>query len=700
MTRLKLFTIVVVLLLTTSFFLAFQPQHDFHAYGVYFSYIVLVLTSLWARKLVPVVAGYLVIVHIAIDAYYLRAIPFDALYESIFIVALALVLYYITRSQAKVKKELEHSHQLLNYIIQHNNAAVAVHDRDLKYIYVSDQYLKQYRVTEKNVIGKHHYDVFPDLPKKWRKVHQRVLKGEVLREDRDPYPRENGSVDYTRWECRPWFKNDGEIGGIIVYTEVINDQIRIEKALEDSRDELLLLMDHLPIGVGIHQLEPTPRFQYLNENFSEILETDDATLMERDFLEMIFQDENERARVREQLRDLMKTSETTSLHWLDVPIKRPNSMKHVSLYTIKMHGENRLITTLIDVTTQKLREEDIIKMSNEDVVTGIPNRKYFSERFNALDHTMNYPLVMLLIDVDGLKLINDAFGFDVGTKVLKNVAKAVQHVARKRDVYARVGSDEFALLMTKSTPEEIENVKQRIHERIQSIAIDNMEFTITIGSAAKTSRDTLFSELYRAAEEDMYRKKVLEKRSSRSNTIQAILATLTDKFHVEKVHSERVGDIAQRIGEALALDAENLKELKMAGELHDIGKISIPDHILGKASKLDKDEWTIMKEHTIQGYNILRAADEYSALANYALTHHERFDGSGYPKNLKGDDIPLFSRIIAIADAFEAMTADRPYRKALTYDMAMKELNDYAGTQFDPKIVKVFETHVFPRLTT
>jgi HD-GYP domain-containing protein (c-di-GMP phosphodiesterase class II) len=148
------------------------------------------------------------------------------------------------------------------------------------------------------------------------------------------------------------------------------------------------------------------------------------------------------------------------------------------------------------------------------------------------------------------------------------------------------------------------------------------------------------------------------------------------------------------MGKVMNLTKDHMDELKLAGLLHDIGKISIPDRILTKPGKLDQDEWEIMKKHTIYGYNILRAADEYSNLALYALTHHEKYDGTGYPKGLSKDEIPLFSRIISVIDAYEAMTADRPYRKAPGKEFAVQELIRCKNTQFDPHIVDLFLSEV------
>lgn len=142
-----------------------------------------------------------------------------------------------------------HSHDLMDYIISHARSAIAVHDRDLKYIYVSERYLKEYRVKEHNIIGKHHYEVFPDLPQKWRDVHQRSLAGEVLSAEEDPYYREDGSVDWTRWECRPWYESGGSIGGIIIYTEVINERKEMEESLRKSEKQLSTHLLNTPVGV-------------------------------------------------------------------------------------------------------------------------------------------------------------------------------------------------------------------------------------------------------------------------------------------------------------------------------------------------------------------------------------------------------------------------------------------------------------------
>jgi diguanylate cyclase len=196
--------------------------------------------------------------------------------------------------------------------------------------------------------------------------------------------------------------------------------------------------------------------------------------------------------------------------------------------------------------------------------------------------------------------------------------------------------------------------------------------------------------LIKQAESFMYKRKILDGRSHRNNAINGILQTLTDKYDIEKRHSDGVSRYAGAIGEALAMSPDDIRELKLAGMLHDIGKITVPDAILSKPGPLTDVEYEAVKNHASRGYQILRTADEYSDLAIYCLTHHERYDGSGYPSGLKGEKIPLFSRIISVADAFEAMTSLRPYRKPLSFDEAAAELALHRGSQFDPKIVDAF----------
>jgi putative nucleotidyltransferase with HDIG domain len=195
----------------------------------------------------------------------------------------------------------------------------------------------------------------------------------------------------------------------------------------------------------------------------------------------------------------------------------------------------------------------------------------------------------------------------------------------------------------------------------------------------------------------MYRHKVTESMSVRNQAIRAIHKTLTDKYKEERIHSEKVSQICYVMGLALGIKDELLEELKLAGLYHDIGKIAIPDAILDKPGPLTHDEFELMKTHAEIGYQILRAADDYSRLAEYALSHHERWDGKGYPRGLEKEDIPLFARIIALADSYDAMTTNRVYRSKLSKDEAVNQLIKGAGKHYDPKLTRIFIKEVLKR---
>jgi len=348
-----------------------------------------------------------------------------------------------------------------------------------------------------------------------------------------------------------------------------------------------------------------------------------------------------------------------------------------------------------DVTEKNIKQREIEYLSNHDFMTGLYNRRHFVERMAQMDSPGHYPLGVVMGDFNGLKILNDAFGHDLGDEALRRIASVLTSTYRATDVIARIGGDEFAVLLPNTGSAAIEALAETVQAAVAGVTLNNVHLSIAIGYAVKQDDAESIDDILKQAENNMYAHKISEGSSVRNRTIQAILGTLTDKYEKEKIHSARVSRICGAIGRALGLRADDQKELEMAGLYHDIGKIAIPDVILNKTGKLTPEEYEIMKKHTEVGYQILRAADEYSGLAEYALSHQERWDGKGYPRGLRGLDIPLFSRIISVADAWEAMTANRPYRAAMTSDLAAEQMRINRGTQFDPELVDVFLGSVF-----
>ena len=382
----------------------------------------------------------------------------------------------------------------------------------------------------------------------------------------------------------------------------------------------------------------------------------------------------------------------------DWKIEVDGIMYHFESSISPIYDENEHIVGAVgisrDVTEATKRQDEIDFINCHDYLTGLYNRRHYAEMLVKYDSKEYYPLGILNFDLNGLKILNDAYGHLYGDDALLEVGKVLLNAFGEHDIIARIGGDEFAAIVPNTTFERVETIKNKIRSEISLISVENINLSIAIGFDLKYDESASIHDVIKYAENKMYRNKLSEGMSVRNHAIRAIHKTLTEKYKEERVHSERVSALCKALGMKLGIKNEELNELVMAGMYHDIGKISIPDAILDKPSGLTKEEYDIMKTHTEAGYQILKAADEYSNLAEYALTHHERWDGKGYPRGLKQTEIPLYSRIISICDSFEAMTSDRVYRKKLDKKQAVAEIIKCSGLQFDPKLAELFVKEV------
>jgi diguanylate cyclase (GGDEF)-like protein/PAS domain S-box-containing protein len=376
---------------------------------------------------------------------------------------------------------------------------------------------------------------------------------------------------------------------------------------------------------------------------------------------------------------------------------KSGEIRKVDVYLSPIDFDNKkvLYAIIFDVTDRENAQEEIKFMSFHDYLTGVYNRRYFEEEFKRLNVQRNYPLAVVMGDVNGLKLINDSFGHLEGDRMLIQAGQGIQHSLRTDDIVARLGGDEFGILLPSTTMEEASELLKRIQTNLSALNKGTENSTtallsISFGySVQKTPEDTM-DMLMNEAESFMNSRKRYDSRSLKSKTISVAMNTLFEKSPREKMHSERVGNIAASIGEWIGLSDERVNLIRVAGFLHDIGKIGIPETVLNKKSKLSRQEWETMKLHAEKSWRILENTSDYKDISNIVLCHHEKWDGSGYPRNLSGEEIPLESRIITIADSYDAMTHERPYRQRLTMEETVAELLSCAGAHFDPVIVKTF----------
>jgi diguanylate cyclase (GGDEF)-like protein/putative nucleotidyltransferase with HDIG domain len=357
----------------------------------------------------------------------------------------------------------------------------------------------------------------------------------------------------------------------------------------------------------------------------------------------------------------------------------------------------------------QLQREELLDVATRDELTQLQNRRFYYERLSSeLDHaeTQRRPLSILMIDVDDLKAINDEFGHLVGDVVLRNFGRILNGSSDEQYVTARLGGDEFAVIMPGADRREAEAFGMRVWHTLAEKPIYETDHAsiylgVSIGSSGYPWGGTTVEEITHWADTKLYANKLERKgfKQGRGKTtddrlasaVVEVLSTALDvRDRMTHRHARRVARMAAAVARAMNLAPEDVSEIEYAAALHDIGKIGVADSILRKAASLDDDEWKEMRRHSELGYQILKGIDFFQSAAEIVYAHHEHYDGTGYPRGLIADEIPLGARVFAVVDAYDAMTSRRPYRDAMPREAALMEIASHSGVQFDPKVVQAF----------
>ncbi len=345
-----------------------------------------------------------------------------------------------------------------------------------------------------------------------------------------------------------------------------------------------------------------------------------------------------------------------------------------------------------EISERKQAEKHLHYLSFRDSLTGLYNRRYFQEELRRISRLSHPSVGIIIFDLDGLKLVNDAFGHEQGDVLIIETAKLLSQCFRKKDVVARIGGDEFAVILPYAGRGMVKTAYNRVLSKLAEWNEQNRQppISMSIGYAVSEQGQLSMADLFKEADNNMYREKLQRSQKARSCLVQSMVQRLENKEYFRADYARQLQIIIEELGQLCGLTKDKISQLRLLGQFHNIGKIAISDSIFRKTEPLTPDEWKEIQRHCEIGHRIAQSSPELMTIADYVLKHHERWDGTGYPLGLKGENIPLESRILALADSYTAMSNDRPYRKALSHENILEELKKGSGTQFDPTLVAAF----------
>jgi diguanylate cyclase (GGDEF)-like protein/PAS domain S-box-containing protein len=593
------------------------------------------------------------------------------------------------------EKELQASEERYRSLIENINDMVYELDREGTFKYVSPVCQRVLGYAPEEIIGKSYEELIhpEDLPA-LRESFERTLQG-ITEVSEFRISTKLGLWKYARSSSQQQWE-EGEVIGLVGVLADISETKEAEAALRDSEKRFRMLAENALDVVFRVDLIPAAHFTYISPSITKVSGYEPNDFYNKiDLFEKIM-DTHERTRLVEILADdqdkIQRPLELILLHatgekvWMETVI---NPVANREGKIVAYEGIAR------DITRRKKAENEIHHLTFHDILTGLYNRAYYEQELRRLDVGRQMPLSVIMCDLNGLKLINDSLGHHAGDQTLQKTAEMLRKSCRQEDVICRWGGDEFAVLLPKTDSETVAEICSRIQKHCEEANTElEIPVSLSLGYATKTDASMVIEDILKEAEDRMYRKKLLESKSTRSSIIASLLGSLESKTKETWDHTERLRQDSLLLGSAMALSAPELDKLVLLSAMHDIGKISIPDDILTKAAPLDENEWQIVKNHCEYGFRIAQSAPDLAHIADEILSHHEWWDGNGYPQGLNGEDIPVISRILSVVDAYDVMIHGRPYKKKMTALCAAQELVKKSGSQFDPAIVRIFVSEI------
>ncbi|MEG6586077.1 diguanylate cyclase domain-containing protein [Dendrosporobacter sp. 1207_IL3150] len=455
------------------------------------------------------------------------------------------------------------------------------------------------------------------------------------------------------------------------------------------------LFENSPESIAI--LDQDNKIVLVNKHFTELFNYKKNEI-EGCFIDEVVVPENLRAegvRLEEIARREYVQAET-------VRMRKDGSLVDVQVIAYPIIVDGSVVGTYAiyrDISERKAAERQLEYLTYHDSLTGVHNRRYFDRYIEQVSGNGSGSYGVLVFDVDGLKLVNDSFGHARGDELLKKAVELIRCCTPQAGVIARMGGDEFSMVLPYADEIILENMVKDLQTKISEFNSSCNEFTVSLSIGyAIAENGQRISDALQEADSRMYKEKLHRSQSTRSAIVRTLVQALHVRDFITEGHADRMQNMIEQLARKMGIPEFKIHDLRLLAQFHDLGKVGIPDSILFKTESLDPKEQEIMQRHSEIGYRIAIASPELNHIADWILKHHEWWNGNGYPIGLSGMEIPIECRILAICDAYDAMTSERPYRKARLPAEALAEIEACSGTMFDPMITKIFISMIKDKL--
>lgn len=588
------------------------------------------------------------------------------------------------------EEELRGSEERYRSLVENISDVIYTLDTQGKILYISPAVERLSKYKAEDLLNRSFTDfIHPDDLPGLLESYERTIQGRYESSEFRIFDND-GSVRYVRTSSRLIKKGEEVLGLTAVMSDITESKLA-EEALRVSEERYRMVVES--------QTELICRFRkdysltFVNHAFCRYFQREKDTLIGSSFIPFIQKEDTDVV-----LSHLSSIGKDNTVAAVEARVAVPGGETRWVNWTTQAilnepEGVIEMQSVGRDITDSKMLESKLKYMSMHDSLTGLYNRAYFDEEMKRLESSRSMPVGVVVGDINGLKIVNDTLGHQRGDELIRVAGDILRGCFRESDMVARIGGDEFAVLLPNATGEVTARSCERIGRSLKAFnqAHGKLPISLAVGYAVRTGFNQKLEAVFTSADDRMY----AEKERMSDMTHQMVLDALMKEIHeindYYAAHMARVKTLAVAIGSACGLLGEQLSVLRMAAEYHDIGMIGLDHTLLSKKSELTPGEYIELKKHVEIGSRIAMGHPSLRDSADIILKHHEWWNGGGYPLGLKGDKIPVESRIIAVAEVYDYMTNDWHYRKALSKRDSLKEIKRAAGMQFDPHLVEVLQ---------